>query len=68
MDELDRILSTEHDVEPSSGFSADVMRAVSLAGTAPSPVIFYGSNQMHSARNVGKVPSRYYVIELRGDE
>jgi quercetin dioxygenase-like cupin family protein len=31
-------------------------------------VIFYGSNQMHSARNVGKVPSRYYVIELRGDE
>jgi quercetin dioxygenase-like cupin family protein len=31
-------------------------------------VIFYGSNQMHSARNVGKVPARYYVIELRGDE
>lgn len=31
-------------------------------------VIFYGSNQMHSARNVGKVQARYYVIELRGDE
>lgn len=31
-------------------------------------VIFFGSNQMHSARNVGAVPSRYYVIELRGDE
>jgi quercetin dioxygenase-like cupin family protein len=30
-------------------------------------VIFYGSNQMHNARNVGKVPARYYVIELRGD-
>lgn len=31
-------------------------------------VIFYGSNQMHSARNAGTVPCRYYVIELRGDE
>jgi quercetin dioxygenase-like cupin family protein len=31
-------------------------------------VMWMGSNQMHSARNVGKVPSRYYVIELRGDE
>ena len=31
-------------------------------------VIFYGSNQMHSARNAGTVPARYYVIELRGDE
>jgi quercetin dioxygenase-like cupin family protein len=31
-------------------------------------VIFYGSNQMHSARNAGNVPARYYVIELRGDE
>jgi quercetin dioxygenase-like cupin family protein len=31
-------------------------------------VIFYGSNQMHSARNAGSVPCRYYVIELRGDE
>ena len=31
-------------------------------------VIFYGSNQMHSARNAGKVPARYYVIELRDDE
>ena len=31
-------------------------------------VIFYGSNQMHSARNVGTVPARYYVIELRGED
>ncbi len=31
-------------------------------------VIWLASNQMHSARNVGKVPSRYYVIELRGNE
>lgn len=31
-------------------------------------VIFFGSNQMHSARNVGAIPARYYVIELRGDE
>lgn len=33
-----------------------------------SSVIFFGSNQMHSARNVGTVPCRYYVIELRGEE
>ena len=31
-------------------------------------VIYFGSNQMHSARNAGKVPARYVVIELRGDE
>jgi quercetin dioxygenase-like cupin family protein len=31
-------------------------------------VIFYGTNQLHNARNVGKVPARYYVIELRGDD
>jgi XRE family transcriptional regulator, regulator of sulfur utilization len=31
-------------------------------------VIYYASNQMHSAKNAGTVPSRYYVIELRGDE
>lgn len=34
----------------------------------PGSVIFFGSNQMHSARNVGTGPARYYVIELRGDE
>jgi quercetin dioxygenase-like cupin family protein len=33
----------------------------------PGSVIFFGSNQMHSARNVGTVPCRYYVVELRGD-
>lgn len=34
----------------------------------PGSVMWYASNQMHSARNVGKTPSRYYVIELRGDD
>jgi quercetin dioxygenase-like cupin family protein len=29
-------------------------------------VIYSGSNEMHSARNAGKGPCRYYVIELRG--
>jgi quercetin dioxygenase-like cupin family protein len=29
-------------------------------------VIYFASNQMHSARNAGTVPCRYYVIELRG--
>jgi quercetin dioxygenase-like cupin family protein len=28
-------------------------------------VIYFGSNQMHSARNAGTAPCRYYVIELR---
>ena len=31
-------------------------------------VIYFGSNQMHSARNAGKTPCRYYVVELRGGE
>lgn len=31
-------------------------------------VIVFGSNDMHSARNIGKGPARYYVIELRADE
>lgn len=31
-------------------------------------VIFLGSNQMHSVRNIGTTPSRYYVVELRGKE
>ena len=31
-------------------------------------VIYYGSNQMHSLRNVGRTRARYYVVELRGDE
>jgi len=29
-------------------------------------VIYFGSNQMHSARNAGTTPCRYYVLELRG--
>jgi quercetin dioxygenase-like cupin family protein len=29
-------------------------------------IIYYGSNQMHRARNAGTVPARYYVLELRG--
>ena len=31
-------------------------------------VIFLGSNQMHSVRNIGTTPCRYYVIELHGKE
>jgi XRE family transcriptional regulator, regulator of sulfur utilization len=30
-------------------------------------VIYFASNQMHNARNAGSGPSRYYVIELRGN-
>jgi quercetin dioxygenase-like cupin family protein len=30
-------------------------------------VIYLGSNQMHSVRNAGTSPLRYYVIELRGN-
>ena len=28
-------------------------------------VVYFGSNQMHSSRNAGTVPCRYYVLELR---
>ena len=31
-------------------------------------VVYFGSNQMHNARNAGTVPSRYYIVELRGSE
>lgn len=34
----------------------------------PGSVLYFGSNQMHSARNAGTTPSRYYVLELRGEE
>ena len=34
----------------------------------PGSVFYYGSNQMHSARNAGTVPCRYLVLELRGNE
>jgi XRE family transcriptional regulator, regulator of sulfur utilization len=34
----------------------------------PGSVIYFGSNEMHSARNVGTTPSKYYIIELRGEE
>jgi quercetin dioxygenase-like cupin family protein len=37
-----------------------------LAG--PGSVVYFASNQMHSARNGGAAPCRYYVIELRGAE
>jgi mannose-6-phosphate isomerase-like protein (cupin superfamily) len=30
-------------------------------------VVYFASNQLHGARNAGKVPCRYYVMELRGD-
>lgn len=29
-------------------------------------VIYFGSNQLHNARNIGATPCRYYVLELRG--
>jgi quercetin dioxygenase-like cupin family protein len=29
-------------------------------------VVYFGSNQMHSSRNIGPGPLRYQVIELRG--
>ncbi len=31
-------------------------------------VMYFGSNQMHSVRNAGATPCRYYVVELRGSE
>ena len=34
----------------------------------PGSVFYYGSNQLHSARNAGTVPCRYLVLELRGNE
>ena len=30
-------------------------------------VVYFASNQMHSSRNAGTTPCRYYVLELRGD-
>lgn len=29
-------------------------------------IIYFGSNQMHRAKNAGREPARYYVLELRG--
>jgi oxalate decarboxylase/phosphoglucose isomerase-like protein (cupin superfamily) len=29
-------------------------------------VVYFSSNRMHSSRNVGSEPCRYYLIELRG--
>lgn len=34
----------------------------------PGSVVVFGSNQMHNARNTGPTPSRYYIVELRGNE
>ena len=44
----------------------DVEGHTELAG--PGAVIYFGSNQKHKSRNPGQVPSRYYVLELRGHE
>jgi XRE family transcriptional regulator, regulator of sulfur utilization len=30
-------------------------------------VVYFASNQLHSSRNAGTTPCRYYVLELRGD-
>ncbi len=29
-------------------------------------LVYFGSNEMHSSRNAGEGPCRYYIIELRG--
>ena len=29
-------------------------------------VVYIASNEIHNAKNVGDVPSRYYIVELRG--
>jgi quercetin dioxygenase-like cupin family protein len=34
----------------------------------PGSVVVFGSNRMHNARNAGTTPSRYYIVELRGNE
>lgn len=31
-------------------------------------LIYFGSNTLHSVRNAGTTPLRYYVLELRGKE
>lgn len=31
-------------------------------------LIYFGSSRMHSVRNAGGTPCRYYVVELRGSE
>jgi len=40
MDDLDRILSQEQEIIPSSGFAASVMDAVQTAASTPSPIPF----------------------------
>jgi quercetin dioxygenase-like cupin family protein len=35
--------------------------------TEAGSVIYFASNQMHSVRNIGTTPARYYVLELRGN-
>lgn len=40
-------------------------------GTESAPagsVIYFASNRMHTVRNPGTVPCRYYVVELRGNK
>ena len=34
----------------------------------PGSVVVFGSNLMHNARNAGSGPSRYHIVELRGNE
>ena len=31
-------------------------------------VLYFGSNDLHTVRNSGTIPARYYVVELRGNE
>jgi quercetin dioxygenase-like cupin family protein len=37
-----------------------------LENVEPGSAIWLASNQMHSVRNAGTTPCRYYVVELRG--
>lgn len=36
--------------------------------TETGSVIYFASNQIHSVRNAGTTPARYYVLELRGSQ
>ena len=36
------------------------------ATAEPGAIMYFGSNQLHNSQNVGQVPARYYVLELRG--
>jgi uncharacterized cupin superfamily protein len=47
--------------------TVEVYREAATERVDAGSVIFHGSNQLHTLRNVGQIPARYYVIELRGE-